>query len=86
MIVRSVWDAIYNSKIRNRSIENILKSTGLCICEIKMHSEQSLFPKSATYMDKNGKMASEPLEKMFLFVLEKVQKEFHYSSKNKFID
>jgi len=56
-----------------QTIEDTLNTCGPCICEIKMHPEQTLFPKSATYMDENGKMASAPLEKMFPFVSDEEQ-------------
>jgi len=68
-------------EVLNRSIENVLNSDGSFICEIKMHPEQTLFPKSATFMDENGKMASAPLEKMFPFVTEEEQKKCIYNSK-----
>ena len=44
-----------------------------------MHPEQTLFPKSATMMDKKtGKMSSAPLEKMAPFVSEELQSECTY--------
>ena len=48
------------------------------ICEIHMHPEQTLFPKSASFMDKNGKMSSAPLEKMAPFMGEELQKQCIY--------
>ncbi len=44
------------------------------ICEIHMHPEQTLFPKSASFMDKKtGKMSSAPLEKMAPFMNDDLQ-------------
>ena len=43
------------------TISQVLKSDGAMICEVHMHPEQTLFPKSASFMDKNGKMSSAPL-------------------------
>jgi hypothetical protein len=41
-----------------------------------MHPEQTLFPKSASFMDqKTGKMSSAPLEKMAPFMSDELQKE-----------
>jgi len=46
------------------------------ICEVKMHPEQTLFPKSASFMDKEtGKMSSAPLEKMAPFMDDELQNE-----------
>ena len=46
---------------------------------IHMHPEQTLFPKSASFMDKEtGKMSSAPLEKMAPFMNEELQKECIY--------
>jgi acetolactate synthase I/II/III large subunit len=57
------------------ALDLVLNSEGAFICEIKMHPEQTLFPKSASFMDKNGKMSSAPLEKMAPFMNEKLQQE-----------
>lgn len=56
-----------------RTIREVLESPGTMICEIHMHPEQTLFPKSASFMDKNGKMSSAPLEKMAPFMSEELQ-------------
>lgn len=56
-----------------RTISEVLESPGTMICEIHMHPEQTLFPKSASFMDKNGKMSSAPLEKMAPFMSEELQ-------------
>lgn len=55
------------------AIQNTLSTEGPSICEITMHPEQTLFPKSASFMDKNGKMSSAPLEKMAPFMNEELQ-------------
>lgn len=56
-----------------------LNSTGPMICEVKMHPEQTLFPKSASFMNKEtGKMSSAPLEKMAPFMNEDLQSKCIY--------
>ena len=58
------------------TIAKVLASEGPMICEIHMHPEQTLFPKSASFMDKKtGKMSSAPLEKMAPFMDEDLQNE-----------
>lgn len=63
------------------TINEVLNTPGAYICEIKMHPLQTLFPKSASFMDKNGKMTSAPLEKMAPFMPEDLQKECIYHPK-----
>lgn len=61
------------------TINDVLNSDGTIICEVKMHPEQTLFPKSASFMDKEtGKMTSAPLEKMAPFMSEELQEECIY--------
>ena len=61
------------------SIAKVLASDGPMICEIHMHPEQTLFPKSASFMDKKtGKMSSAPLEKMAPFMSDELQEECIY--------
>lgn len=56
------------------TISEVLNAEGAMICEVKMHPEQTLFPKSASFMDKKtGKMSSAPLEKMAPFMSEEMQ-------------
>ena len=58
------------------TIKEVLNADGAMICEVKMHPEQTLFPKSASFMDKKtGKMSSAPLEKMAPFMPEELQNE-----------
>ena len=58
------------------TINEILNAEGAMICEVKMHPEQTLFPKSASFMDKKtGKMSSAPLEKMAPFMSDELQAE-----------
>ncbi len=58
------------------TISEVLNAEGAMICEVKMHPEQTLFPKSASFMDKKtGKMSSAPLEKMAPFMSEELQAE-----------
>ncbi len=58
------------------TISQTLNSEGPMICEIHMHPEQTLFPKSASFMDKKtGKMSSAPLEKMAPFMNEELQQQ-----------
>lgn len=63
------------------TISEVLNAEGAMICEVKMHPEQTLFPKSASFMDKKtGKMSSAPLEKMAPFMPEKLQEECVFDS------
>lgn len=56
-----------------------LVSDGPMICEVHMHPEQTLFPKSASFMDKvTGKMSSAPLDKMAPFMNEELQEQCVY--------
>lgn len=59
-------------------ITNVLNSPGSVICEIHMHPEQTLFPKSASFMDKDGRMTSAPLEKMAPFMPDDLQAKCIY--------
>ena len=68
-----------NGKPLQDVIAKTLSSEGAMICEIHMHPEQTLFPKSASFMDKKtGKMTSAPLEKMKPFMPEELQAECVY--------
>lgn len=63
-----------------RTIESTLSTDGPAICEIHMHPEQTLFPKSASFMDKvTGRMSSAPLEKMAPFLPEDLQEKCIYN-------
>lgn len=55
------------------AISTTLNSDGPMICEVHMHPQQTLFPKSASFMDKNGKMSSAPLEKLAPFMPDELQ-------------
>lgn len=61
-------------------ISEVLSFNGTIICEIHIPPEQTLFPKSASYMDKNGKMTSAPLDKMAPFMSEELQQKCNFSS------
>ena len=68
-----------NGEKLQQVIAQALATEGPVICEVHMHPEQTLFPKSATMMDKKtGKMSSAPLEKMAPFVSEELQSECTY--------
>ena len=68
-----------NGEKLQQAIAQTLATDGPVICEVHMHPEQTLFPKSATMMDKKtGKMSSAPLEKMAPFVSEELQSECIY--------
>lgn len=70
---------VSNNDDLQSTIENTLNSDGAMICEVKMHPEQTLFPKSASFMDKEtGKMTSAPLEKMAPFMSEELQEKCVY--------
>ena len=61
------------------TINDVLNADGAIICEVRMHPEQTLFPKSASFMDKEtGKMTSAPLEKMAPFMPEDLQEACIY--------
>lgn len=63
-----------NGEILRKTIAKVLATDGTIICEVHMHPEQTLFPKSASFMDKKtGKMTSAPLDKMAPFVDEALQ-------------
>ena len=62
------------------TISEALNQEGTIICEVHMHPEQTLFPKSASFMDKNGKMSSAPLEKMAPFMPEELQEACIYKA------
>ena len=62
------------------TIKEVLNAEGAMICEVRMHPEQTLFPKSASFMDKKtGKMSSAPLEKMAPFMPDELQNECIYN-------
>lgn len=68
-----------NGKALKTAISKTLSSNGPVICEVHMHPEQTLFPKSASFMDeKTGKMSSAPLERMAPFMEEELQKSCIY--------
>lgn len=70
-----------NGQALHDAIEKTLAYDGPMICEIHMHPEQTLFPKSASFMDKKtGKMSSAPLEKMAPFMSDELQAECIYSA------
>lgn len=73
-----------NGKPLQKAIAQTLASNGSMICEVHMHPEQSLFPKSASFMDSNtGKMYSAPLDKLAPFVSDTLQAECKYLHRNK---
>ena len=67
-----------NGQLLSNVISEALTYEGSVICEIHMHPEQTLFPKSASFMDKNGRMSSAPLEKMAPFMDEELQNQCIY--------
>lgn len=63
-----------NGEALRKTIAQVLATEGAIICEVHMHPEQTLFPKSASFMDKKtGKMTSAPLDKMAPFVDDALQ-------------
>ncbi|MDR0891950.1 MAG: thiamine pyrophosphate-binding protein [Mediterranea sp.] len=60
------------------TIAKVLATEGPAICEITMAPLQTLFPKSASFMDENGRMSSAPLEKMAPFMPEELQAKCVY--------
>ena len=68
-----------NGEALTKVISQTLNNDGPIICEVHMYPEQSLFPKSASFMDKEtGKMSSAPLERMAPFMNDELQKECIY--------
>lgn len=71
---------VSDNSLLNSTINEVLNMDGPVICEIKMHPMQTLFPKSASFMDKNtGRMSSAPLEKMAPFMDDKLQAQCVYN-------
>lgn len=71
-----VWE---EGQVLADTITDVLNCPGSMICEIHMHPEQTLFPKSASFMDENGRMTSAPLEKMAPFMSDDLQAKCIYS-------
>lgn len=69
-------------KTLENAIAQTLNSSGSAICEIAMHPEQVLFPKSASFMDKDGKMSSAPLEKLAPFMPDELQEKCIYKKQD----
>lgn len=70
-----------NGEKLKQAIADTLATEGPVVCEVHMHPEQTLFPKSASFMDKvTGKMTSAPLEKMAPFVNEELQEKCVFQS------
>lgn len=68
-----------NGQALTDAISATLATEGPVICEVHMHPEQTLFPKSASFMDKEtGKMSSAPLEKMAPFMPDDLQQRCVY--------
>jgi len=64
------------------AINRTLDFDGPIVCEIHMSPEQTLFPKSASYIDKQtGKISSAPLEKMAPFMNDDLQEKCKYFTK-----
>lgn len=62
------------------TIAEVLAYDGPIICEVHMHPEQTLYPKSASFMDKEtGKMTSAPLDRMAPFLAEELQEKCVYN-------
>lgn len=70
---------VSNNEALESTISEVLNAEGAMICEVRMHPEQTLFPKSASFMDKEtGKITSAPLEKMAPFMSDELQDECVY--------
>ena len=68
-----------NGEKLQQAIAETLSTEGPVICEVHMHPEQTLFPKSASFLDKEtSKMTSAPLERMAPFMTDKLQQECVY--------
>jgi acetolactate synthase-1/2/3 large subunit len=70
-----------NGEALTEVIRQTLATEGPVICEVHMHPEQTLFPKSASFMDKEtGRMTSAPLDKMAPFVSDELQQQCKYEA------
>lgn len=70
-----------NGAALKTKIQQALQSDKPTICEIHMHPEQTLYPKSASFMNKEtGKMSSAPLEKMAPFMDDALQADCIFES------
>jgi len=73
-----------NGDVLRSVIMKILLSDGAMICEIHMDPYQTLFPKSASFIDKiTGKISSAPLDKMAPFMDDLLQNECCYLKNEK---
>ena len=73
-----------NGDVLRSVITKILLSDGAMICEIHMDPYQTLFPKSASFIDKiTGKISSAPLDKMAPFMDDLLQNECCYLKNEK---
>ena len=62
------------------AIARTLATSGPVICEVHIHPEQTLLPKSASFMDRQtGRMMSAPLEKMAPFMADDLQQKCIYN-------
>lgn len=70
-----------NGEKLQQVVAETLATEGPVICEVHMHPEQTLFPKSASFMDKTtGKMTSAPLDKMAPFMNDELQEKCVYKA------
>lgn len=70
-----------NGQVLVDTISRALASPSHIICEIHMHPEQTLYPKSASYIDREtGKMSSAPLERMAPFMNDMLQAKCVYKT------
>lgn len=67
-----------NGEVLVDTIRAALAQNGPVICEVHMHPQQTLFPKSASFMDENGKMSSAPLQRMAPFMPDELQAQCEY--------
>ncbi len=67
-----------NGEVLVDTIKTALAQDGPVICEVHMHPQQTLFPKSASFMDENGKMSSAPLQRMAPFMPDELQAQCEY--------
>lgn len=83
--IASAYGIAYRSVSENGqklvdTIAEVLAYGGPIICEVHMHPEQTLYPKSASFMDKEtGKMTSAPLDRMAPFLAEELQQKCIYN-------
>lgn len=70
------YENIENNNEISEKITKVLKKKGPILCEVNIAPDQIRMPRATTFMDKDGKLKSRPLEDMFPFL---PREELHYN-------